>query len=120
MSSALGARPRPRRTSLLDGQTVAVEADASQGDRDRYDRLLRYLWLPDGPMVNQELLAQGYTFEYTAAPAPAASCDPPYPDACIPPAPPDLECADVPYRRFGVLAPDPHRFDRDRDGIGCE
>jgi micrococcal nuclease len=39
---------------------------------------------------------------------------------CIPPAPPDLDCKDVPYRRFQVLAPDPHNFDRDDDGIGCE
>lgn len=55
------------------------------------------------------------------APAPGASrCDPSYPDVCIPPPPPDLDCADVPYRNFRVLPPDPHRFDGDRDGIGCE
>jgi micrococcal nuclease len=39
---------------------------------------------------------------------------------CIPPPPPDLDCADVPERRFAVLPPDPHRFDGDGDGIGCE
>lgn len=49
-----------------------------------------------------------------------AACDPAYPDVCIPPPPPDLDCRDVPYRRFRVLPPDPHRFDGDRDGIGCE
>ena len=49
-----------------------------------------------------------------------ARCDPSYPDVCIPPPPPDLDCRDIPYRRFRVLPPDPHRFDRDRDGIGCE
>lgn len=49
-----------------------------------------------------------------------AKCDPAYPDVCIPSPPPDLDCADIPYRRFRVLPPDPHRFDRDRDGIGCE
>ncbi len=48
------------------------------------------------------------------------NCDPSYPGVCIPPAPPDLDCKDVPYRRFQVLAPDPHKFDRDGDGIGCE
>jgi micrococcal nuclease len=32
---------------LLDGQTVALEVDQSQGERDKYDRLLRYVWLPD-------------------------------------------------------------------------
>ncbi|MFO1541375.1 MAG: thermonuclease family protein [Chloroflexota bacterium] len=47
-------------------------------------------------------------------------CDPAYPDVCIPPAPPDLDCGDVPYRRFRVLPPDPHRFDGGNDGVGCE
>jgi micrococcal nuclease len=39
---------------------------------------------------------------------------------CIPPPPPDLDCGDIPYKRFRVLPPDPHRFDGDNDGIGCE
>ena len=60
----------------------------------------------------------------TAAPIatadPRAGCDPSYPTVCIPPAPPDLDCGDIPYKRFQVLPPDPHRFDRDKDGIGCE
>jgi micrococcal nuclease len=47
-------------------------------------------------------------------------CDPSYPDVCIPPPPPDLDCKDIPYRRFRVRPPDPHRFDGDYDGIGCE
>jgi micrococcal nuclease len=47
-------------------------------------------------------------------------CDPAYPDVCIPPAPPDLDCGQIPHRRFRVLPPDPHRFDADRDGVGCE
>ncbi len=49
------------------------------------------------------------------------NCDPAYPDVCIPPSPPDLDCGDISERNFRVLAPDPHRFDgRDKDGIGCE
>lgn len=51
---------------------------------------------------------------------PVHRCDPSYPDVCIPPPPPDLDCGDIPYRRFRVRAPDPHGFDRDRDGVGCE
>ena len=40
---------------------------------------------------------------------------------CIPPPPPDLNCDDIPYRRFQVLPPDPHRLDgNDNDGLGCE
>ncbi|MEG4347134.1 thermonuclease family protein [Microcoleus sp. A003_D6] len=60
----------------------------------------------------------------TASPVPVPNqqkkCDPSYPDFCIPPAPPDLNCGDIPQRRFRVLQPDPHKFDRDKDGIGCE
>jgi len=58
-----------------------------------------------------------------ASPTPAispGSCDPAYPTVCIPPPPPDLDCGDIPYRRFTVLPPDPHHFDGDHDGIGCE
>jgi hypothetical protein len=43
-----------------------------------------------------------------------------YPDICIAPPPPDLDCKDISARNFRVLSPDPHRFDRDGDGIGCE
>ena len=48
------------------------------------------------------------------------SCDPAYPDVCIPPGPPDLDCADLPYAHFRVLWPDPHHLDADGNGIGCE
>ncbi len=55
------------------------------------------------------------------APAGSVACSPAYPDFCVPPSPPDLDCPDVaPHKRFTVLAPDPHRFDSDGDGIGCE
>lgn len=47
-------------------------------------------------------------------------CHPSYPTVCIPPPPPDLNCGDIPYRNFTVLPPDPHRFDSDEDGVGCE
>lgn len=49
-----------------------------------------------------------------------AACDPSYPGQCITPPPPDLDCADVPFRDFPVLQPDPHTFDQDRNGSGCE
>ena len=54
----------------------------------------------------------------------SASCLPNYPDICIPPNSPDLDCPDV-YRltgktNFAVRGGDPHRLDADGDGIGCE
>lgn len=51
---------------------------------------------------------------------PPSGCHASYPTVCIPPAPPDLDCGDIPHRRFQVLPPDPHNFDGDGDGIGCE
>lgn len=47
-------------------------------------------------------------------------CDPSYPTVCIPPPPPDLDCADIRYRNFPVRPPDPHHFDGGGDGRGCE
>jgi|SRR5581483_2571359 len=63
-----------------------------------------------------------------ASPSPVAasagSCAPSYSTVCIPPPPPDLDCRDVSARafpvRWDVADPDPHRFDGDRDGVGCE
>jgi micrococcal nuclease len=50
----------------------------------------------------------------------SGNCSPAYPTVCIPPPPPDLDCKDISYRRFQVLPPDPHHFDGDGDGVGCE
>lgn len=55
----------------------------------------------------------------TEAP-PQSNCDPSYPTVCIPRYPPDLDCGDISFRRFQVVGSDPHGFDRDNDGIGCE
>ncbi len=47
------------------------------------------------------------------------ACDPSYPTVCLPSPPPDLACRDFFFRRFPVVAPDPHGLDRDGDGIAC-
>ena len=54
-------------------------------------------------------------------PAEETVCDSSYPNLCISPPPPDLDCSNdgVP-ENFQVLPPDPHGFDSDNDGIGCE
>lgn len=49
-----------------------------------------------------------------------SNCDPSYPNFCIKPYPPDLDCKDISYKNFTVLPPDLHRFDVDKNGIGCE
>ena len=48
------------------------------------------------------------------------NCDPSYPTLCIPIGISDLDCPDITARRFPVRGADPHRFDMDGNGIGCE
>lgn len=43
-----------------------------------------------------------------------------YPGVCIPHYPPDINCGDLSFTNFKVRQPDPHGFDGDGDGIGCE
>jgi micrococcal nuclease len=155
--------------NLVAGQTVILVKDVSE--TDQFGRLLRYVYLTNGTMVNAELVRQGYAQVATYPPdvrhqdlfsqlqetarnsgaglwgvptntpipptntpapvqptqpppqptqPPAQNCDPSYPTVCIPPYPPDLDCGEIPYRRFEVLQPDPHGFDGDNDGVGCE
>lgn len=55
-----------------------------------------------------------------AAATPQSSrCHPSYVGVCIPPPPPDLDCADI-GQRVRVAGPDPHRLDGDGDGWACE
>jgi micrococcal nuclease len=141
--------------NLVYLKTVTLIKDVSE--TDRYDRLLRYVFVDD-TFVNYELVIQGYAQASTYPPDVACSeflanaqrqaqtqgvglwspvptpiptagdsrsggsgnCSPAYPTVCIPPPPPDLDCKDISYKRFKVLPPDPHNFDRDGDGIGCE
>jgi hypothetical protein len=56
---------------------------------------------------------------------PGHECDAAYPTICIPPPPPDLDCADfAPIRAFPVdhNAPngDDHHLDGNGDGVACE
>jgi micrococcal nuclease len=52
-------------TKQLIGQgQVRLEADAKSQDRDRYNRLLRYVYLPDGTLLEAKLIQGGYGFAY--------------------------------------------------------
>jgi micrococcal nuclease len=60
------------------------------------------------------------TAEATTTTVVQANCHSSYPDFCIPPPPPDLDCGDIGAKNFTVLATDPHGFDGNNDGLGCE
>jgi len=129
------------------GSTILVDQDDLQ-PVDKYGRVLAKVYCGNR-IINSELLYNGYadiltqycsTSEFSgeawaqeygcgqkeiqpttpSVQTEENSCDPSYPDYCIRPPPPDLDCGDIPFSNFKVLQPDPHRFDGDKDGIGCE
>lgn len=56
--------------SFVSGKYVKLIDDSTQGNRDRYGRLLRYVYLPDSKatFVNGEMVKQGYAFSFKKYP----------------------------------------------------
>ena len=75
---------------------------------------------PESEPIQQQFPAPGFEDVPEMIVESENNCDSSYPDVCIPPYPPDLDCGEIEYRNFKVLQPDPHRFDGDKNGIGCE
>lgn len=51
--------------ALVTGKNIFLEKDGSQGERDKYKRLLGYVFLENGAFVNKALIAGGFAHEYT-------------------------------------------------------
>lgn len=125
------------------GSTILIDQDDKQ-NYDKYGRLLANVYCGE-KSLNSALLYNDHaniltqycsTSEFsskrwaqdfgcgvkssTLQTQTSSSCDLSYPDFCIASPPPDLDCGDISQKRFTVLQPDPHRFDGDDDGIGCE
>ncbi len=128
------------------GSKILVDQDDLQ-KKDQFGRILAKVYCGN-KALNSELLVNGlatiatpfcHTSEFAdeswakrygcessdfkpkSSPLPKTSCDPSYPDFCITSPPPDLDCKDVlPHKKFRVTGSDPHGFDRNGDGIGCE
>jgi len=65
-----GAETSEFTKTMLLNKVVRLESDSSQGDRDRYGRLLRYVFLVDDTnqkeiFVNKKIITDGYGHEYT-------------------------------------------------------
>jgi len=50
----------------VEGKEVRLEYDWQR--RDKYNRLLAYVYLLDGTFLNAEIIKQGYGFAYTRFP----------------------------------------------------
>lgn len=53
---------------LIGKNKVRLASDQLSTNRDRYNRLLRYVYLPDGKLVNAEIIQRGYGFAYLGFP----------------------------------------------------
>lgn len=60
-----GREASAKAKEILEGKFVRLESDESQGDRDKYGRLLRYAFLEDGRLFNKLMVEEGYGHEYT-------------------------------------------------------
>lgn len=52
----------------ISNKRVRLEADELNTNRDRYNRLLRYVYLTNGTLLNAEIIKQGYGFAYISFP----------------------------------------------------
>jgi len=52
-------------SKLLQNMEVKLEVDPTQDTRDKYNRLLAYITLPDGRDFGQVMIADGFAYEYT-------------------------------------------------------
>jgi len=76
---------------------------------------------------DEEQLCQGNT-GLEGCPETPEKCDPSYPNHCIKPSETDLDCNwdgniqedQIADKNFPVGSSDPHHFDKDKNGIGCE
>lgn len=60
-----GKEASAKAKSILLGKSVQLEADPTQDDRDKYQRLLRYVFLEDGTNFSKLMISEGYAYEYT-------------------------------------------------------
>ncbi|MDD3661616.1 MAG: thermonuclease family protein [Candidatus Dojkabacteria bacterium] len=61
-----GEEAKRKMEELLSGQEVFYEFDETQGEQDKYGRLLLYLWrTSDDLFINEHMVKEGYAHEYT-------------------------------------------------------
>ena len=63
ITDIFGQEAKAHLAQIIEGQTVDLVADHTSNDRDRYNRLLRYIVL-NGVDINKQMLLDGYAFAY--------------------------------------------------------
>jgi micrococcal nuclease len=58
-----GKEASDKMSELVGEKVVRLEQDSTQGNRDRYNRLLRFVFLEDGRDVGLELIREGFAEE---------------------------------------------------------
>lgn len=64
-TECFGAESSAKAKEFLGGKWIQLEKDDSQGDRDKYGRLLRYVWFDEGTDFGRRMIEEGYAHEYT-------------------------------------------------------
>lgn len=60
-----GKEASKKAKELLKGKRVRLEKDETQPEVDKYQRLLRYVFLEDGTDFGLTMIKEGYAYEYT-------------------------------------------------------
>ncbi len=60
-----GKQASDKAKELLAGHQVRVVLDPSQGNYDKYHRMLGYIYRDDGFFLNEYMVKEGYAYEYT-------------------------------------------------------
>lgn len=60
-----GKQASDKAKEILSGRRVRIETDSSQDVRDKYGRLLGYIYRDDGLFLNKFMITEGYAYEYT-------------------------------------------------------
>lgn len=63
--NCLAQKAKEEAQKLLAGQSVYLEKDPTQGNYDKYNRLLAYVFLSKDTNFNKLMIENGYAYEYT-------------------------------------------------------
>lgn len=63
-NECFGPEATERTKQLVEGKSVTIDTDNLQGDRDKYGRLLRYVYVGD-QQINLTLIQEGYAYDWT-------------------------------------------------------